>query len=83
MHMDQMLVQLNSIAIFYILLSNRKGHSINVSENIYKCHCGVGQPSRQAVALGLFSYLSVSVINQMTFLVSCFPFHQAFYGFWN
>ena len=33
----------NSIAIFYILLTNRSGHSIDVSENIYECHCGHGQ----------------------------------------
>ena len=31
-------VDLNNNEIFYILLSNRKVHSTNISENIYKCH---------------------------------------------
>ena len=31
----------NNIKIYYIILSNRKGRSTDVSENIYKCYCGV------------------------------------------
>ena len=36
-------VDRNSIAIFYSLLSNRRGLSIYGSENICKCHCRVCQ----------------------------------------